>query len=140
MTIGESALRTQLLEPLHELLRAAREVYGRYMSEGKRFAFAVELRRINLEARALLADKGWMLPEASREDAAALIAHWDAWLALWEEHRSKLDPGPDDAFAFANSATFPKESAARLEGLRQALALRRPRPPAIRPRRGRPRA
>lgn len=114
-------LLTELLGPLHMHLAAARTLYGHYLEGGKRFAFADALRSTNIRARTLLLDKGWMLPEPLQADAAALIAHWEVWLSLWEAHRRATDPGPDDEFAFANDFTWPRESALRLEALYETL-------------------
>lgn len=115
------ALLSELLGPLHMHLAAARTLYGQYLEGGKRFAFADALRQTNLRARSLLLEKGWMLPEPLQADAAALIAHWEVWLSLWEAHRRATDPEPNDEFAFANDFTWPAESARRLEDLYEAL-------------------
>ena len=101
--------------PLHMHFIAARRAYGDYLANSRRFLFARNLRRINVSARALLLGRGYLLPPALQEDAAALIAHYDVWLTLWSEHRLKTRPTLDDPFVFENEFTYPKAAEARLE-------------------------
>ena len=111
------ALLTQLLGPLHMRLQAARALYRAYLDGGRRFKFADALREANLESRRLLLDEGWRLPEALQADAAALVAHWEVWLALWRDLQTREQPGPDDTFVFENDFTYPREAEARIEAL-----------------------
>ena len=116
------ALVDDLLGPLHMHFLCARKAYGDYLANGRRFLFALSLRRINLSARGLLLTKGHLLPAELQQEAAALIGHYDVWLTLWMEHRRQTRPGLDDMFAFENAFTYPREAEARLEALYESLS------------------
>ncbi len=116
-----SALLDELLLPLHEHFQSARAAYQAYLDEGRTFLHAASLRRVNLSARALLLGKGHLLPADLQACAAALIAHYDIWLRLWDAHAERTRPAPGDLFAFANAATYPREAEQQLEQLYEAL-------------------
>ena len=120
--MSTNPLLDELLGPLHMHFRVARGAYRDYLAHGKSFLFASSLRRTNLSARALLLGKGYLLPPDLQEDAAALIAHYDVWLTLWEDLADRLKPAPGEAFVFENSFTYPKEAELRLEELHRKLA------------------
>ena len=115
--IDDERLLGELLGPLHMHFLGARAAYRDYLANGRSFLFASSLRRINLAARALLLDKGWLLPEALQPCATALVGHYDVWLTLWEEHAARTRPAPDDPFVFENRFTYPREAEAQLERL-----------------------
>lgn len=115
-------LVAELLGPLHMRFRAAKAAYRSYLEQGRIFLFAQNLKRINLSSRALLLDKGWMLPEAHRAHALDLVAHWDVWLTLWEELAARASPRSSDTFVFENSFTYPREAEEALERLFADLA------------------
>ncbi|HEY0097262.1 MAG TPA: hypothetical protein VGB96_23250 [Archangium sp.] len=96
---------------------AARAAYRGYLENGRAFLFARSLRRVNVAARTLLMSRGHLLPPPLQEDAAALVAHYDVWLTLWDAHRKALRPALADAFVFENSFTYPKDSEGRIEAL-----------------------
>jgi hypothetical protein len=115
------ALLDELLGPLHGQFASARAAYQAYLGEGRTFFHARRLKRINLSTRALLAEKGDMLPESLQPCAAALIEHYDVWLTLWDELADRTRPAPGDRFVFENKATYPREAEQRLERLYEAL-------------------
>lgn len=115
------ALLDELLLPLHVHFQSARTAYRAYLDNGRTFDRARALRRINVAARALLVDRGGMLPDALRPAAAALVDHYDIWLRLWDAHAERARPAPDDLFAFANAATYPREAERKLEQLYETL-------------------
>ena len=117
----DNALLDELLGPLHQHFLVARRAYQAYLEDGRAFRHACELKRINLAARGLLLDKGPLLPPDYPDCAAALVDHYDVWLSLWDAHAERMRPAPDDAFAFANSATYPREAERRLERLYEEL-------------------
>lgn len=110
-------LRDELLGPLHMHFRAARAGYADYMANGKSFLFASSLRRINGGARDLLLARGWLLPEPLRDEAVALVRHYDVWVTLWDDLAARTRPTFDAPFVFENAMTYPRESEARLERL-----------------------
>jgi hypothetical protein len=101
---------------------AARTAYRAYLDNGRGFVFAQSLRRTNGAARDLLARRGYLLPAELHADAAALIAHYDVWTALWIDHRRRTMPAPNDPFVFENSFTYPREAEQRIEALYAELA------------------
>ena len=115
------ALLDDLLGPLHLHFLGARAAYRDYLDNGRTFRFASSLKRINLSARALLLARGELLPEELQPCATALIGHYDVWLTRWDEHAERTRPGPDDAFAFENEVTYPREAEQRLERLYEEL-------------------
>ena len=116
------SLLHDLLGPLHMHFLAARTAYLAYLDNGRGFVFAQSLRRTNGAARELLARRGYLLPAELQADAAALIAHYDVWTALWIDHRRRTMPGPNDPFVFENSFTYPREAEQRIEALYAQLA------------------
>jgi hypothetical protein len=119
--VNSPSLLHDLLGPLHMHFLAARAAYRAYLDNGRAFLFAQSLRRVNVSARTLLMARGYLLPAALQEDAAALVAHYDVWLTLWTQHRRSTRPQQSDAFVFENSFTYPKEAEARLEALFETL-------------------
>ena len=71
-----------VLGPLSDHFRAAAEAYADYLHNGKSFRYARTLRSINGSARALLVDHRELLPEDLQDHAAALVHHYDVWMAL----------------------------------------------------------
>jgi hypothetical protein len=120
-TDAERRLLDELLGPLHMRFLGARSAYRSYLDEGRAFLFARSLRRINAETRALLLDKGHLLPEGLQTCAVELVGHFDAWMSLWDEHAERTRPAAGDAFAFENRFTYPREAEQRLEALYEQL-------------------
>jgi hypothetical protein len=119
--VNEEAMLDELLGPLHMHFRAARAAYRDYLENGQTFLFASSLRRINLDVRALLLRKGYLLCDDLQAAAVALVGHYDVWLTLWDDLAVRQRPGPGDRFAFANRHTYPKEAEDRLESRYQEL-------------------
>ncbi|HEV2866696.1 MAG TPA: hypothetical protein VGX37_09285 [Allosphingosinicella sp.] len=115
----------ELLGPLHMHFLSARAAYRDYLDNGRGFRFASSLRRINGCARELLLNKRHLLPEEHQASAVALIGHYDAWMALWDEHAERLRPAPDDPFVFENRHTYPRDAEQRLEALYEGLGAGR---------------
>ena len=122
MTRQDDALIPALLGPLHMHFLVARAGYRDYLENGKSFLFASSLRRTNASARALLVQKGYLLPESNQSDAAALIRHYDVWLTLWDDLAQRNSPRLDDPFVFQNSVIYPKDAELALEGLYRQLS------------------
>jgi hypothetical protein len=99
-----------LLGPLSDHFNAAGKAYADYLQNGKSFRFACALRRINGSARALLVDHRDLLPEELQGHAAALVHHYDVWMALWDDLAAAGEPGMEDPFVFENPVRFPRES------------------------------
>lgn len=93
---------------LNALLDQSHDAYRAYLDGGKIFARAQDLRIVNDSIRALLHEGMPLLPQAQKNNAGALLHHLDVWSALWDEHRERLNPGPDTLFAFENTVNFPR--------------------------------
>ncbi|MBL7725591.1 MAG: hypothetical protein JNK27_15690 [Chitinophagaceae bacterium] len=98
--------------------------YKAYLSSGKIFHFAQQLRQYNNKALELLIQHKQLLPDNMQQDATTLINHYNIWTEKWEGLVAELSPAPDDEFVFANSITFPKEAVRNLETLYEELKQR----------------
>ena len=122
--MSDEAVLDELLGPLHMHFSAARAAYRSYLDNGQSFLFASSLRRINLDVRALLLRKGYMLSGDLQAAAVALVTHYDVWLTLWDDLAVRQLPAPGDRFAFVNHHTYPKEAEDRLECRYEELRAR----------------
>jgi ribonucleotide monophosphatase NagD (HAD superfamily) len=96
--------------------------YKEYLQTGKTFRHARILKVYNEKIRELLIEKGYLLSDDLQEDALALVTHYDAWLAKWNDLKEKLNPSPDEEFIFANEFTFPKKAAVEYNRLKELVS------------------
>jgi hypothetical protein len=104
-----------LLQSLVSHWQQSAAVYQEYMANGKKFRYAEKLKFHNTAAKDLLADNSTLIPDHFKKDAEAIIEHYTIWSAKWDDLKNKLDPAPDDEFAFENDHRFPKAAAQKLE-------------------------
>lgn len=95
--------------------------YKEYLSSGKTFHFAQQLRQCNSKALELLISHKQLLPDDMQLNATTLINHYNIWTEKWDRLAAELNPAPDNEFVFANTVTFPKEAARNLETLYEQL-------------------
>jgi len=100
---------------LYMNLKRSESAYKEYLEGGKTYMFARILKIYNEKIRGLLLEKGWLLSGGLQKDALLLISHYDIWLQKWNDFEKKVNPAPDDEFAFPNDFIFPKEAAKNLE-------------------------
>lgn len=98
------------LGPLMMHLRRCAEAYRRYTTEGMTFRGALVLWEANTGLRALLLERGYLLPTHLQDAATRIVSHIDTWAALWVRHRDQQDPELDDVFAFENQDRFPSDA------------------------------
>jgi hypothetical protein len=91
------------------------KAYAEYMENGKKFRYAETLKLHNTFVKNLLTDNIAIIPANFKEDVEAIINHYTIWTDKWDEHKSKLNPAPEDEFAFENDHRFPKAAAQKLE-------------------------
>jgi hypothetical protein len=91
------------------------KAYAEYMENGKKFRYAEQLKVHNTIVKNLLTDNISIIPANFKEDVEAIIEHYTIWTGKWDEHKNKLNPGPEDEFAFENDHRFPKAAAQKLE-------------------------
>jgi hypothetical protein len=98
------------------------KAYVNYMESGKKFRYAETLKVHNTAAKNLLSDNIAVIPGDLRADVEAIIEHYTIWSAKWDALKNKLNPDPDDEFAFENEHRFPKAAAQKLEEALSELA------------------
>jgi hypothetical protein len=104
------ALRSEyctLLRPLMTELDRTKAAFNRW----NRRDLSLESETIrdgNLKARALLRDKGHLVPDSLREHQQKLIQHYDQWLEEYDRVRVRRTSDPSQPFVFVFS--FPGES------------------------------
>jgi hypothetical protein len=111
-------LQTQQKEILQLLCReldASSNAYRQYLEGGKKFRYALELKKYNERVSELLTALLDSLSSELRPDAEALLHHYRVWTAKWEQLAAAVNPAPEDVFVFANDVTFPRQSAHNLE-------------------------
>jgi hypothetical protein len=119
-----------LISPVVMHLGRTSEVADRYQtSSGKKtksFFDAHLMRDSNLQVRSLLIANGHLLPESLRAHAHRLIAHYDVWIAIFDEKVALEKPHAESmfdigfvavAFPVAASEAFTVEYAALREEL-----------------------
>ncbi|HPG11521.1 MAG TPA: hypothetical protein PLU37_08330 [Chitinophagaceae bacterium] len=106
-----------ILKQLNEYWQQSAIAYNNYLHNGKTFYYATELRECNGKVMDLLIENRHHFPSEINEDVNALIHHYAAWTAKWEELQQELSPAPDDEFVFENPHRFPKATAAKIEAL-----------------------
>jgi len=104
-----------LLQSLLTRWEQSGKAYVNYMSDGRKFRYAEELKLHNTAAKTLLIDNITIIPEEFQRDASAIIEHYTIWSAKWDALKSQLNPSPDDEFVFANDHHFPKVAVQNLE-------------------------
>lgn len=104
-----------LLKELYENLQASQAAYQDYLGGGKTFYFAQQLKKYNSRITSLLTSQLQLLAPPLQPDAAALLRHYNAWTAKWEQLAAANNPQPNDVFAFENDITFPRQAARNLE-------------------------
>ncbi|MBK6938200.1 MAG: hypothetical protein IPH18_16010 [Chitinophagaceae bacterium] len=105
----------KLITLLHESIEASGIAYRNYISGGKTFRFAEELKRYNDKITLLIKENSQLLSPPLQEHAAGLLHHYNVWTEKWIQLAEAMNPGPDDIFVFANEVTFPKQAAIRIE-------------------------
>ena len=100
------------------------KTYAEYMENGKKFRYAENLKVHNTFVKNLLTDNITIIPANLKEEVEAIIEHYTIWTAKWDEHKSKLNPGPEDEFAFENDHRFPKAAAQKLEAAIENLTIK----------------
>jgi hypothetical protein len=108
-----SELRTEYCELLRPLvLQLDRTKAAFDLWNGKDLSLESEtIRDGNLKARALLEEKGELVPDTLREDQKKLIYHYDRWLEEYDRVRVKRTSDPNQPFVFVYS--FPRDSEQR---------------------------
>jgi hypothetical protein len=91
------------------------KAYVEYMKNGKKFRYAEILKLHNTSVKNLLTDNITVIPSDFKKDVEAIIEHYTIWSAKWDDLKNKLNPAPDDEFAFENDHRFPKVAAQKLE-------------------------
>ena len=105
----------QFLKALKENLDASTIAYQKYQSNGRKYQFALEIRKLNDHSHELLKKYAQLLPKNLQADAAELGYHYKVWTEKFDNLVEQIPPSPDKEFVFANAFSFPKEAANRLE-------------------------
>ena len=117
----ESTTVAGLLNELITLFTQSNFAYRNYLAGGKTFRFAQELKLFNSAALRLLKERLNEFPLPLQSSAEALIGHYSAWSAKWDELAATKSFQPDDIFVFENDQTFPHEAARTLEAEHERL-------------------
>lgn len=97
----------ELLRPLTVELDRTKAAFDRWNQKDLSLE-SEAIRDGNLRARALLREKGHLVPDSLREHQRKLIAHYDEWLVEYDRVRVRKTTNPDTPFVFVYS--FPAES------------------------------
>jgi hypothetical protein len=98
------------------------KAYAEYMENGKKFRYAELLRLHNTAVKDLLSDNIATIPDDFQKAVEEIIEHYTIWTVKWDELKSKMNPGPDDEFVFANEHRFPKKAAQKLEAALNSMS------------------
>jgi hypothetical protein len=103
---------TQLLAPIYAQLRRGGDAFQRWEARNAYVETQV-IRASNLAIRDLLLSKAHLVPPSLREDAEALVTHYDVWLEEFERVRSttaNATDSPGYVFVGPKGYPFPKEA------------------------------
>ncbi len=99
-----------LLRPLMVELDRTKAAFDRWNQKDLSLE-SETIRDGNLKARALLSQKGHLLPDSLREDQKKLIFHYDRWLEEYDRVRVRRTKDPEQPFVF--SFDFPRDAEER---------------------------
>ncbi len=122
----EKEALARLFGPMVMQLDRTRRAFRRYTANNL-YLEARVLKAGNETIRDLLLANGHLVPHDLRDDAQALIEHYDRWLEEYERLRGGAEPRLEEPFVFVGTkgSPFPTESekrfVARFEQLLQAL-------------------
>jgi len=92
---------------LLELLIESKAAHSLFMNEGKTFAHALDIMRINSSCLSILREIHPKLPSELGAHTTALINHLVDWIEQWENLRMQIKPKHDDVFVFKTRIPFP---------------------------------
>jgi hypothetical protein len=102
------------LKNILQQLERSSIAYKNYLENGRTYREAIVLKKYNSLIREILLTNMNDIPPGLRDDAKAMVAHYDAWTEKWNELQQNNDPQPEDEFVFQNDHRFPREAANRL--------------------------
>jgi hypothetical protein len=105
----------------HQHMQQAIHAYKQYLTNGKQFLHAKELRRINSSTILLLEENQHLLPLDLQAASAALLEHYHIWRNKWDATAIDQQPIDTAMFAFENAHTFPKHAAEAMEKAYQQI-------------------
>jgi hypothetical protein len=97
----------ELLRPLIVELDRTKAAFDRWSKKDESLE-SETIRDGNFKARALLREKGHLVPDSLREDQRKLILHYDQWLEEYDRVRVRKLTDPNQQFVFVFS--FPSDS------------------------------
>jgi hypothetical protein len=112
-----------LLQSVIQHWQQSAKAYAEYMENGKKFRDSEKLKMHNTAVKDLLTDNSALIPGNFKEDVEAIVEHYTIWTAKWDDLNSKLNPFPEDEFAFENDHRFPKAAAQKLEAAFHDLTI-----------------
>lgn len=95
--------------------------YRGYAANGQQFLYAKLLRRDNEALRQLIFANTAAFPPELEAPMLNLVHHLDVWRELWDHHAGMSQPGPLEAFAFANAVTFPRNDVEQIAASARAF-------------------
>jgi hypothetical protein len=113
----------KLLAEVVKNLKESEKTYKEYISNGKTFRYAKELKKYNNLIIELLSEDKNLLPLVLQQDAEKLLHHYNTWMKKWIELEELMNPDNEDLFAFPNEVTFPREAAKNIESAYQKLDI-----------------
>jgi hypothetical protein len=121
MTECSNVACSNFLTLFHQQMEQSIHAYKQYLTKGKQFLHAKELRRINSSTILLLEENQHLLPLNLQTASAALLEHYHIWRTKWDATALEQQPIDTTVFAFENTHTFPKHAAEMLEKAYQQI-------------------
>jgi hypothetical protein len=103
------------LKQLFFFLKQSEYCYQQYLSNGKKFIYAIAIRNVNSQLKDLIISNGYLLDQSLQNDLISLAFHLDIWIVKWDAHQKELNPRFDQLFVFENEVNFPKKAYQNLE-------------------------
>ncbi|HTD93696.1 MAG TPA: hypothetical protein VK644_07790 [Chitinophagaceae bacterium] len=107
--------KNELFQEIFNNLNLSGIAYRDYLQGGRTFEKACLLRKYNERMHELLNENALVLGDRHRDDARALLVHYDSWMRKWDSLQEQMNPEPGDEFVFPNTDTFPRQAAQNFE-------------------------
>tara|TARA_B100000787_G_scaffold77854_1_gene57207 strand:- start:66 stop:434 length:369 start_codon:yes stop_codon:yes gene_type:complete len=96
------------IQKLISHLEQVKKIHKQYMSNGKVFIYAIELRKINEKILVLIKEINFQDNKELEASSIELIEHLDEWISVWDMEKNIRTPGNDDEFIFNGYKKYPK--------------------------------
>tara|TARA_Y100000389_G_scaffold162964_1_gene166000 strand:+ start:1906 stop:2280 length:375 start_codon:yes stop_codon:yes gene_type:complete len=101
-------LRYRSIKEMLSLLDSSKKIYKNYLSDGRKFLYAKDLRSINEKIVNLINTQKFEKDEVLKPAFQNLKKHLEEWICAWDREKINKTPNDNDKFTFSGYRTYPK--------------------------------